>query len=305
MLGQPSLHAMTMTSPLNPESPQSSAASPDVLRGLQSVVVAGSMTSLTPQRGPAARRERVRRQVLAEGFARVEDLARRFHVSLMTMHRDLDALETEGWVIKIRGGATANPSALAEAGVRERMAAMRREKAAIAERAARMLTHGQTIFLDDSTTALALTPHLISQPQMTVATNFLHAVDSLGESPHIELHVLGGRYHSRQEACQGLQTVDAIDRLKGDLFFMSTTAVNQGMCLHRSEATVLVRQAFLRNSRHSVLLVDHAKFGRLAPHVLCEVQRFDTVIVDSGIDPGDLEALRASCPDVQVAEVTD
>ncbi len=35
----------------------------------------------------------VRRRVLSEGFARVEDLARTFDVSLMTMHRDLDALE--------------------------------------------------------------------------------------------------------------------------------------------------------------------------------------------------------------------
>lgn len=266
--------------------------------------MAGPVTSLTRERGPAARRERVRRRVLADGFARVEDLAQRFHVSLMTMHRDLDALELEGWVIKIRGGATANPSALVEAGVRERMAAMRQEKAAIAELAAGMLSHGQTIFLDDSTTALALTPHLRSHAQMTVATNFMHAVASLGESPHIDLHVLGGRYYPRQEACQGLQTVSAIDRLQGDLFFMSTTGVNKGICLHRSEGTVVVREAFLRNSRHSVLLVDHAKFGRIAPHVLCGVERFDTVIVDDGIDPDDLEDLRSRCPEVQVAAVT-
>ena len=50
--------------------------------------------------------------MLAEGFARVEDLAHELGVSAMTVHRDLDALEAEGWLIKIRGGATANPSAV-------------------------------------------------------------------------------------------------------------------------------------------------------------------------------------------------
>jgi DeoR/GlpR family transcriptional regulator of sugar metabolism len=256
-----------------------------------------------PERGPAARREQVRRRVLAEGFARLEDLARGFDVSLMTMHRDIDALQAEGWLIKIRGGATANPSALVEAGVRERTAAMRAEKSAITELASHLLSHGQTIFLDDSTTALGLVPYLVAHPPITVATNFLPAVEALGESPNVELHLLGGEYHRRQQACQGLQTIEAIGSLHADIFFMSTTAVSEAKCLHRSEATVMVRKAFLRNCTRSVLLVDHAKFGRPAPHVLCGIEDFDTVITDDGIDPDDLSDLRARCADVQVATV--
>jgi DeoR/GlpR family transcriptional regulator of sugar metabolism len=253
--------------------------------------------------GPAARRELVRRHVLAEGFARVEDLARGFDVSVMTMHRDLDALETEGWLTKIRGGATANPSALIEAGVRERSLAMREEKAAIAQVAAAVLRQGQTVFIDDSTTALALVPHLLDLPQLTVATNFMPAVQLLGESASIDLLLLGGEYHSRQEACLGLATVAAIERLHADVLFMSTTAISNGKLLHRSEATIMVRQAFLRSSAHRVLLVDHAKFGRPAPHVLCGVDVFDTVVVDDGIDPDDLVDLRERTPEVLVAPV--
>ena len=84
---------------------------------------------------------------------------------------------------------------------------------------------------------------------------------------------------------------------------MSTTAIGDGHCLHRSEATVMVRQAFMRQATHNVLLVDHAKFGRPAPHVLCGIEDFDTVVVDDGIDPDDLESLRLACADVQVADV--
>lgn len=253
--------------------------------------------------GPAARREQVRRRVLADGFARLDDLARMFHVSLMTMHRDVDALEADGWLTKIRGGATANPSALVEAGVRERMAALHAEKAAICALAAGILRHGQTVFLDDSTTALGLVSWLAAHQPITLATNFLPVVEALDDAAAVELHLLGGQYHPRSQACFGRQTVEAITRLRADVFFMSTTAVLDGACLHRSEDTVMVRRAFLDNASRRVLLVDHAKFGRHAPHVLCRVEEFDVVITDDGIDPQDLADLRARCADVRVAEV--
>lgn len=261
--------------------------------------VSESAAGTPVERGPGARREQVRRRVLDEGFARVEDLVREFDVSLMTMHRDLDALEAEGWLTKIRGGATANPSALVDAGVRERTSAMRAEKRAITDVAARMLLPGQTIFLDDSTTAMGLIPHLLAHPPMTVATNFIPAVLALGDG--VDAHLLGGQYHPRQEACQGMQTVEAIDQFHADIFFMSTTALSGGRCLHRSEATVMVRKAFLRNARKKVLLVDHAKFGRQAPHVLCDVAEFDVVVTDDGADGTDVADLREHCPDVIIA----
>lgn len=250
------------------------------------------------------RREAVRRRVLAQGFARIDELARDCEVSLMTMHRDLDALAAEGWLTKIRGGATANASALLEAGVPERVAAQRAEKAAIAEVAAALLGRGQTVFLDDSTTALALVPHLIGHAPLTVASNFLPVLKDIAGAPNVGLHLLGGHYDRLYEACLGLQTVEGIRQLHADLFFMSTTGVTAGRCYHRSEATIMVRQAFLAAASRRVLLVDHAKFGRPAPHLLCGVEVFDTVVCDGGIDPEDLEDLQSRCADVRVATLS-
>lgn len=254
------------------------------------------------EKGPAARRRLVRDEVLLRGFARVEDLAEKFSVSAMTMHRDLDALQAEGWLVKIRGGATANPAALVEDSVDKRVRSMEREKAAVAREAAALLTHAQTVFLDDSTTVLALTDHLLARPPLLVATNFLSVLTAL-RGGNSELQLLGGTYVARQDACQGLQTVDAIARMHADVCFMSTTALSQGRCLHRSEQTVMVRRAFLAHSSHNVLVVDHAKFGRPAPHVLCDLGVFDTIVVDDGIDARDLAVLEDSCDDVRVAVV--
>lgn len=253
--------------------------------------------------GPSHRRDQIRRIVVRDGFARIDDLAGRLGVSLMTVHRDLDALAAEGWLTKIRGGATANPSALAEAGVRERSLAMRREKDAIAGRAARHLGPGQTVFVDDSTTALALMPHLTAAAPITVVTNFLPVVAETADLPGVDVVLLGGTYHRLQEACFGLQTTDAIDQLHADVLFMSTTAVTGGSCYHRSEMTVMVKRALLACAGRKVLLVDHAKFGRPAPHLLCPVDTFDVVVTDSGLDAEELDELRQREVTVEVAQV--
>lgn len=250
---------------------------------------------------PSSRRERVRRQVLDRGFARIEDLSETLSVSIMTVHRDLDVLEREGWLTKIRGGATANPAALVDAGVRERQQALAAEKAAIATAASALLAPRQSVFLDDSTTALALLPHLLQSVPAIVSTNFIPVLQGLSGAAGIDVNMLGGHYSPRSEACFGLQTVDAVAQVHADLLFMSTTAVTGDACYHRSEQTVMVKRAFMAHATRSVLLVDHAKFGRPAPHFLAMLTYFDTVITDSGVDDEDLAAMRAHDVEVIVA----
>lgn len=247
------------------------------------------------------RRERIKALVLRDGYARIDELTRSMGVSMMTVHRDLDALAHQGYLTKIRGGATANPSALLQSRVTERSAAMQTQKASIAARAAELLSPGQTVFLDDSTTAMTLLPHLSGVLPITVATNFLPIINQLAGVTGIELIVLGGQYNPVAEACFGGRITDVIDHLHADVAFMSTTGVTAGSCYHRSEITITSRAAFMRNSSRSVLLVDHAKFGRPATYRLCGLADFDLVITDSGVDPETVEELRAAGIDIEIA----
>ena len=63
------------------------------------------MTSELQPHGAGERRSRMRALIEARAFARVAELSREFGVSAVTVRGDLDALEAEGGVRRIRGGA--------------------------------------------------------------------------------------------------------------------------------------------------------------------------------------------------------
>lgn len=240
-------------------------------------------------RGPERRRQDIAGVVLSVGSVTAAELAERFAVSLMTIHRDLDELARRGIVRKHRGGVTAQPSGVFESSVAYRLKSMRAAKDAIAERAAELVEPGMAVMLDDSTTALALARRLPGIVPLTVVTNFLQAVNLLAREQEIRLMALGGDYDPLHDSFLGVSCVDAIEALNVDLCFVSTSAVGGGFAYHQEQRIVPVKRAMLRAAARSVLLIDHSKLNRVALHRVAPLSAFDRVIVDDGA--GD-EALR-------------
>lgn len=238
------------------------------------------------------RRERIRQQVLADGYVRIEQLAEEHAVSGMTIHRDLDLLEQQGWLRKVRGGATSTPASVLESSVRARIADSAEEKAQMAQHVLRYVEQGQVIALDDSTSALAVAQRLAPLGPLTVVTNFLSIINLLSSEPSVQLIGLGGDYRAAYDAFFGLHTADMARTMRSDILFMSTTAVVEGHCLHRSQETIQVKRALMRTTAKRVLLLDHSKFERRAVHELAPLTDFDLVVVDSRTPGPVLDQLR-------------
>ena len=252
-------------------------------------------------RAQSTRRTRIREDALARGYVAIDELAETFGVSAMTVHRDLDSLVEEGWLLKVRGGARIHPAALLDTTVRSRAERNIAEKQSIARHALSHVRQGNVVFLDESTTAAAMIDGLPERGPLTVVTNSLRAIVRLSGEPGIELISTGGSYRHGYDAFFGMIATDATSRLQADIVFMSTTAINQGQCCHKSEETVQFKRALVKSSAFKVLLADHSKFGLRALHGLAPVTAFDLVIVDAGISRDDLEMLTSSGVKVEVA----
>ncbi|GAA2271205.1 DeoR/GlpR family DNA-binding transcription regulator [Nonomuraea roseoviolacea subsp. roseoviolacea] len=239
--------------------------------------------------GPARRQEAIAEQILARGDITAGELAELFQVSLMTIHRDLSALERQGLVRKLRGGVTAQPSSVFESDVSFRERSMRAEKEAVAARAAELVEPGMAVMLDDSTTSLALARRLEALAPLTVVTNFLTTIELVAGMPGIRLIALGGDYDAPHNSFLGVSCTDAIAALQADLCFVSTSAVTGGHACHQEQHIVPVKRAMLASATRGVLLLDHTKLTRTALYRVARLETFDRVIVDAGAAP---EALR-------------
>ncbi|MFH9660938.1 DeoR/GlpR family DNA-binding transcription regulator [Streptomyces sp. NPDC017248] len=247
------------------------------------------------------RRGRVRERVTSEGFVRTADLAAEFGVSVMTVHRDLDALQAQGWLRKVRGGASSLPSTQFHGSAGERLTTRVRAKQALARAAAGELAPGQVVMIDDSTTCLHLVRHLPGHTPLTVISNSLPVVSALAREPGVALIALGGTYFPAYDAFMGAHTAQSVRAFRADVLFLSTTAVTGGRCYHMSPETVQVKQAMMAAATRRVLLVDHTKFAHQGLYALAPLTDFDLVLVDEAAPAAEVRRLRDSGVRVRTA----
>jgi DeoR/GlpR family transcriptional regulator of sugar metabolism len=244
------------------------------------------------------RRQRlIAERVVAHGSCVPQDLATEFEVSIMTIHRDLDALERRGLVRKFHGGVTAQPSGVFESQLSYRMVSRTDEKKAVARVALRFVEPGMSLLIDDSTTTLQMVPGLAERTPLHVATTFLpalHQLATIAEDHELKIVGLGGLYDIPHESFVGMQCIEQIEGIRADALFMSTSAVSTAEAFHQEERIVALKRAMVKAATRKYLLVDHSKLGRVALHRIVPLDVFDLVITDSGADPDVLAAWKAA-----------
>ena len=93
----------------------------------------------------------------------LDDLADRFAVSRMTIHRDLDDLEQAGLLRKVRGGATIEAGTQFESDFRIRALQDSDAKARMARAALDLVEPGMTVMVNDGSMAALLGANLVDK----------------------------------------------------------------------------------------------------------------------------------------------
>ncbi|MFO1105546.1 MAG: DeoR/GlpR family DNA-binding transcription regulator [Amaricoccus sp.] len=246
------------------------------------------------------RRQAIMDLLLEEGTTTVDELATRFGVSKMTIHRDLDDLEGGGLLRKVRGGATIQSSAQFESDFRYRQTLAAAEKDRIAAAAVRLIEPGQTVIIDDGSTAGSVARHLTELRPLTVITNNLTVVNALAGSPGINLIALGGQYSRRFHGFFGIACEDALRALRADVVFLSSSAIHGAAAFHQNQEVVQSKRLMIASAERRHLLVDHTKFGRPALYFLSDLTAFDSVLTGQAPDPAHQEVLDAAGISLQV-----
>ena len=246
--------------------------------------------------------ERIRR----EGGATVTELARDHGVSAVTIHRDLAELASDGLLERVHGGARAidgNGAARIETDWDKRLRQSWGAKEAMAERAARLVPDNATVFVDASSTCLAVALALAESGlgPLTLVTNSPAIAFELS-ADQIHVVMVPGEVDQHMRLIAGRWAIEFLADLNIDIAFLSAAGITleQGLTTSRRPLADVVNAARAAAVR-SVALMDSSKFGRSSLLTICRPEELDMLIVDAGVPAQVLASYRRAGASVEVA----
>lgn len=246
----------------------------------------------------------IAQRVAAVGRLSVTGLADEFDVTTETVRRDLTMLERQGLIRRVHGGAVpANALHVVEAGVADRSRTRTGDKERIAKRALRYLPPaGSTILLDAGTTTAQLAAALPAGHRISVVTHAVPIAARLAGLPQVELHLLPGRVRPTTLAAVGPETVLALSRLRVDVAFVGVNGISTEHGLSTPDAEeASVKRSLVLAARSVVVLADGSKVGEEHTRRFAELGEIDTLVTGGDVDPDELDGLRATGLEVDVA----
>lgn len=246
----------------------------------------------------AERAEAILGELALAGRVAVADLAERLGTSEMTIRRDLEALEAQDCLRRVRGGAVA----LARRGAALPFATRRRlgweVKQRLAARVDGLIGDQETLVLDNGTTCLAVAERLAGRP-LTVVPLSLHAATALGERTGVRLVLPGGEVEPVELAFRGSRAVESVRALHVDVAVISGCAADPA---HGITSTTLddadLKRAAMAAAGRTVLVVEGDKLTRTAAFAVAPVTDVDTLVTTRDADPAALAAYREGGVDV-------
>lgn len=215
------------------------------------------------------------------GGVKTSDLSNMFSVSEMTILRDLEILEQQGILKRVYGGAVNLKNPIKEVSIILRKQINTKEKNIIAERAAKLVSNGESIFLDSSTTAFALSKKLGAKTGLTVITNGLELVNELKNNSSINLFCPGGELQLSTMSFIGTSAEDYLKGLYVDKAFVSASGVSlQSGITVENAVQAAIKKIMLKNALSRVILVDSSKFDVVRLSKVCALEEVNTIVTD-------------------------
>jgi DeoR family transcriptional regulator of aga operon len=248
---------------------------------------------------PAAlRRDRMLAMVRAREFARVADLAAAFGISDVTVRSDLHALQRDGRLRRVHGGAVALAAwPRTESSFEESLDTSAAEKAALGVAAAALVRDGESVLLDVGTTTTAIARALVMREDLTdlvVFTNGINIALALEPAiPRFTVVVTGGTLRPLQHSLVDPLADSVLSGITADTLFLGCGGVSAGAGvtnINLPEAAV--KRRMIDRARRTIAVADGSKIGRAELAPVCPATAVDLLLTGASADTVALAELR-------------
>jgi DeoR family ulaG and ulaABCDEF operon transcriptional repressor len=255
------------------------------------------------------REDLILRILRRRGFISFQELEAELDASPATLRRDLERMDREGRLIRVRGGAklldapetSGSSQHLTGAPFHENIALNREQKAAIGRAAAELCAPGSALMIDGGSTTLQMCPHLAGL-NLQVLTNSLHIVSALLPQSGTRVLVPAGAVFREQNIILSAAGEESMPRFYAPKLFMGAASVGSQGIMQADVVLVAAERRLIDRADEIIVLVDSSKFRGPSGNVVCDLEEIDVVVTDAGITDADRAMLEKADVKVIVAD---
>jgi DeoR/GlpR family transcriptional regulator of sugar metabolism len=232
------------------------------------------------------RRQKILKWVEQQQRASVAELSHELGVSEVTIRTDLQALADRQLIIRTHGGAIPATGKSYDLTLSRRQQQQVQAKDRIGRAAAELIIDDDAIFLDSSSTTLAIARHLKQRRRQTIVTNSLAIAQEMLDAPGITVVIPGGIVQREMASLIKLDDLDMLQEYNIQKGFFGAFGLSLSDGLTDASADEAeVKRMFVQRCRQVVALLDTTKWGKVGLAPFAQINEIDTVITDVDAPP--------------------
>ena len=222
----------------------------------------------------------------------VSQLAAALGATPVTIRNDLTALERDGYLVRMQGGAVIAPRLENQlVGTAEDPTFL--QKQALAEEVAKLITDGQTLFFNSGTTTHHIARALKAKNHLNIVTNSLAIALELGNCPTFHVLLLGGEINASYGFTAGGDAQEQLSKYRADWAVLSVDGVSAqgGITTCHSEEAIIDR-LMMSNAKKRLIAATGNKIGKAGFSRICDGDETIQLITDGTCENDALVALQ-------------
>lgn len=249
------------------------------------------------------RRDKILDELKSSGKVFVSELAVKLGVTPVTVRNDLMALEKDGYLIRMNGGAVYSSRTTQKPGIPESVEiSQSHQKESIATAISDMIKDGDTLFINSGTTTQMIAGELKNRNNLNIVTNSLEVATLLGNVSSFRVILLGGEVNTKYKFTYGGDAQDQLSRYQADWAIMAIDGISmkKGITTYHAEEAIIDRM-MMKGAKQIIIAADHTKIGRAGFMKVCDCNKDITLVTNHYDRTAELSELYEN--DIRVIEV--
>lgn len=224
-------------------------------------------------------------QLQLQSTVKVSELSHQLHISVDTVRRDLKAMEQNGLIRCVRGGACLPECRVLFSDFTGREIIHSDLKREAACKALAHIKEGSVVALNSGTTNTIVAQEMVAAGlHCTVVTNNCAALNVLMQSSSIRVIAIGGMLDVQERSTYGSMCEQDFSQFYPDLVLLSINAINykDGYTDFRMNEVGVI-QLLASRGRQVVAVMDSSKLGQCSKCKVLSPEQVDFVVMDDHV----------------------